>query len=137
MGEVKALIESSTSSWNAHDRDQWNSAFTDNAELRGPGGVSGSGPKMASQFYGMWQDGFPDCQVAPAVISEDGENGMLEAVFRGTHTGPLNAPAGTVPPTGKAVEIPFVVAAKVRDGKFGSFHLYFDQAELMAQLGLA
>ena len=41
------------------------------------------------------------------MISEDGENGTLEAVFKGTHTGPLNAPSGTIPATGKAVEVPF------------------------------
>jgi hypothetical protein len=51
------------------------------------------------------------------VIGEDGDNGFLEAVFKGTHTGPLNAPSGTVPATGKAIEIPFVVMAKVEGGE--------------------
>ena len=89
---------------------------------------------MAGQFYDFWQDGFPDCQVDSAVISEDSQNGTLEAVFKGTHTGPLNAPRGTIPATGKGVEIPFVVTAKVERSKFTSFHLYFDQVELMTQL---
>ena len=70
------------------------------------------------------------------MINEDGENGTLEAIFKGTHTGPLNAPSGTIPATGKAVEVPFVITMKAGGGKFTSFHLYFDQAELMTQLGL-
>jgi hypothetical protein len=136
MGDVKDLIGSNVRSWNEHNRGGWTADFADNVELRAPGGVSGSGPELVSQFYDLWQDGFPDCQVDPAVISEDGENGTLEAVFKGTHTGPLNAPSGTIPATGKAVEIPFVITLKVGGGKFTSFHLYFDQAELMTQLGL-
>jgi hypothetical protein len=136
MGDVKDLIGNNVRSWNEHNRGEWTADFADNVELRAPGGVSGSGPELVGQFYDLWQDGFPDCQVDPAVISEDGDNGTLEAVFKGTHTGPLNAPSGTIPATGKSVEIPFVITLTVRGGKFTSFHLYFDQAELMTQLGL-
>ncbi|MDQ4104705.1 MAG: ester cyclase [Actinomycetota bacterium] len=109
--------------------------LADNVELRAPGGVSGSGPALVGQFYDLWQDGFPDCQVDPVMISEDGDNGTLEALFKGTHIGPLNAPSGTIPATNKIVEVPFVVTMKVAGEQFTSFHLYFDQAELMAQLG--
>jgi predicted ester cyclase len=136
MGDAKNLVESEVKAWNSHDRERWNADFADNAELRAPGGVSGSGREMAGRFYDIWHDGFPDNQVDQAIISEDGENGFLEAVFKGTHTGPLHAPSGTIPATGKRVEIPFVVTGKIAEGKFNSFHLYFDQAELVAQLGL-
>jgi hypothetical protein len=123
--------------WNEHKREQWNAGFSDNAELRAPGGVSGSGTEMAGQFYNIWHDGFPDNQCDPVVIGEDGDGGFLDAVFKGTHTGPLNAPSGTVPATGKPVEIPFVVTAKIEGGKFNTFHLYFVLAGLMTQLGLS
>jgi len=137
MGETRNLVEGSLRSWNEHNRERWSAYFGDTAELRAPGGVSGSGPEMAGQFYDIWADGFPDNQADPVVISEDSENGILEAVFKGTHTGPLNVPSGTIQATGKAVEIPFVVTSKAEGGKYASFHLYFDQAELMTQLGLA
>ncbi len=136
MGDAKNLVGSSLRTWNEHDRERWTSDFADTAELRAPGGVSGSGPEMAGQFYDLWHDGFPDNQCDPVVISEDGENGILEAVFKGIHTGPLNAPSGTIPATGKAVEIPFVVTSKVGGGRYTSFHIYFDRAELMTQLGV-
>jgi hypothetical protein len=129
MGSVKDLVGSA-------NREGWTANFTETADLRAPGGVSGSGLGIAGQFYDIWQDGFPDCQVDPEAISEDGEDGVLEAVFKGTHTGPLNTPTGTIAATSKAVAIPFVVTAKVGGGKFTSCRLYFDQAELMDQLGL-
>jgi hypothetical protein len=134
MGDVKNLVESAVKTWNSHDREQWSADFADAGELKAPGGVRGAGPEMAGQFYDIWHDGFPDNQVDQATTGEDGENGFLEAVFKGTHTGPLHAPSGTIPATGKNVEIPFVVMAKIAEGKFNSFHLYFDQAELAAQL---
>jgi len=98
MGDAKNLVESEVKAWNLHDRERWNADFADNAELRAPGGVSGSGREMAGRFYDIWHDGFPDNQVDQAIISEDGENGFLEAVFKGTHTGPLHAPSGTIHP---------------------------------------
>ncbi|MCA1837030.1 MAG: ester cyclase [Actinobacteria bacterium] len=137
MGDTKNVVESMLRVWNEHNREQWNAGFTDSAELKAPGGVSGSGPEMAGQLFDIWHDGFPDNQCDPAVIGEDGENGFLEAVFKGAHTGPLNTPSGTVPATGKAVEIPFVVIGKIEGGKYNSFHLYFDVAGLMTQLGVS
>ncbi len=104
--------------------------------LKAPGGMGGSGRELVEKFYGIWQDAFPDCGVDPIVIAEGGEDGFLEAVFNGTHSGELNAPSGTIAPTGRSVSVPFVVTQKARGGKFTSFHLYFDQLELMSQLGL-
>ena len=98
MGDAKNLVESEVKAWNSHDCERWSANFADNAELRAPGGVSGSGPEMAGRFYDIWQDGFPDNQVDQAIISEDGENGFLEAIFKGAHTGPLHAPSALFQP---------------------------------------
>jgi hypothetical protein len=136
MGETKSLIENNVKTWNKHDKAGWTGDFADSVELKAPGGITGSGPEMVEQFYGIWQDAFPDTQVEPAVIAEDGDNGLLEAVFNGTHTEDLNAPQGTIQATQKAVSVPFVVVLKATGGKFTSFHLYFDQVELMTQLGV-
>lgn len=88
MGETKNLVASMVEAWNEHGRGRWAAGFADSAELRAPGGVSGSGPEMGGQFYDIWTDGFPDNQVDQPVISEDGENGFLEAVFKALTPGP-------------------------------------------------
>jgi len=36
----------------------------------------------------------------------------------------------------KSVRVPVAMIAKLEGGKFAEIHLYFDQAGLMAQLGL-
>jgi carboxymethylenebutenolidase len=41
-----------------------------------------------------------------------------------------------IPPTGKQVEIPLVAIVQFRDGKLAHEHIYWDQASVLAQLGL-
>lgn len=136
MGATRDLLEHSIAAWNQHDRSGWTGDFSSTAELSGPGGVQGSGPEIVNLFYGLWQDAFPDNQIRTVTLAEDGPTGVLEGVFEGTHTAPLNAPSGSIPPTGKRVSIPYVAMDRVEGGKFTRLALYFDQVELMTQLGV-
>lgn len=136
MGYAKDLVDQSTKAWNAHEFGEWSAAFSEDAELAGPGGVSGSGRDAQQMFYSIWQDGFPDNQITNIRIGEDGDTAVLEAVFEGTHTGVLRAPSGDVPATGKRVRVPFVVTYTCADGRFTGFRLYFDQMDLITQLGI-
>jgi ketosteroid isomerase-like protein len=136
MGETKRVIERSLEAWNAHDKAGWTGVISDDCDLVGPGGLSGSGRELRDLFYSMWQDAFPDNRITPVAILEDGENGVLEAIFEGTQTSALKAPGGAIPPTHKRIKTHFVVVEKVSGGRVQSFHLYFDQVELLTQLGV-
>jgi steroid delta-isomerase-like uncharacterized protein len=135
MGDARDLVQHTTTAWNDHDRTAWTSTFSADAVLTAPG-LSGSGPDTVDLFYALWQDAFPDNQVRTVAIFEDGSTGVLQAVFEGTHTATLNVPGQPIAATGKRVSIPFVDVSTVDEGKIASFTLYFDRAELMAQLGL-
>lgn len=52
------------------------------------------------------------------------------------HTGSLPSPNGPIPPTGRTVVLESCDLARTRDGMIISFHSYFDQLSLLAQLGL-
>ena len=136
MGETKAFITKSVDLWNAHDKARWTRDIADDCEFETPGGISGTGRDLRDLLFSMWTDAFPNNVIKPATIAEDGEYGILEAVFEGTHTGTLNAPTGAIPATGKKVSVRFVTTSKIKDGKYKAFHLYFDQVELMTALGL-
>jgi steroid delta-isomerase-like uncharacterized protein len=88
------------------------------------------------QFMGSWSGAFPDAQVevSNVVVS----NGYATAEFhgRGTHTGPLQTPAGAIPPTGRRVDIPFCEVLELKDGRIASARTYFDSATMLRQLGL-
>ena len=136
MGYARDLVDMSTKAWNAHDFGEWSAAFTADALMVAPGGLSGRGRDTQELFYSIWNGGFPDNQVTGIRIAEDGDTGVLEAVFEGTHTGVLHAPSGDVSPTGRRVSIPFVVTYTGGDGHLTGFRLYFDQMDLITQLGI-
>jgi len=136
MGYARDLVDVSTKAWNAHDFGEWSAAFTADALLVAPGGLSGRGRDTQELFYSIWNEGFPDNQVTGIHIAEDGDTGVLEAVFEGTHSGVLHAPSGDVPPTGRRVSIPFVATYTGADDRLTGFRLYFDQMDLTTQLGI-
>jgi ketosteroid isomerase-like protein len=65
-----------------------------------------------------------------------GDAVIVEGRFVGTHTGPLACPDGDIEPTGASVDLRFADVSRVRDGKIVSYHTYYDQLGLLAQLGV-
>jgi predicted ester cyclase len=65
----------------------------------------------------------------------DGDTVVVEAVFTGRHTGPMQTPNGEIAPTGNAVSFPFVDCFQVRDGRCVSHRVYWDNMAMMAQMG--
>jgi carboxymethylenebutenolidase len=100
--------------------------------------TGGSGKAQLREFYG--QHFIP--QMPP-----DTENLLLsrtvgadrivdELLLRFTHTIQMDWILPGIPPTGKRVEVPLVVCIQFRDGKMAGEHIYWDQASVLAQLGL-
>ena len=136
MDDVKLLVDRLYDRWNSHDVDGWLACCNEDIPFSGPGGLTGQGFETGRMFYSLWQDAFPDNKTTITAAAVEGNDAMQEAVFRGTHTQVLRAPSGDIQPTGKTVELPYMLALGFREGKWSSFHLYFDQVELMTQLGL-
>ncbi|HKP84393.1 MAG TPA: dienelactone hydrolase family protein [Pyrinomonadaceae bacterium] len=59
-----------------------------------------------------------------------------EMVFEFTHTSKMDWMLPGVEPTGKHVKVALVVIVHFRDGKLAHEHIYWDQASVLAQLGL-
>ena len=83
-----------------------------------------------------WSTGFPDSRVDTTSLIDGGDYGVVQFIFRGTHTGPFRGPTGEIPPTGRAMEIPACNIWRTRHGKLVEAHTYFDAATMMRQLGL-
>jgi predicted ester cyclase len=134
---AKEVIEKSTEVWNNKDLHGWLALADERTEWSASGGVHGRGLEGAEAFWSAWQTAFPDNRVTLETIVCEGAHGVEESVFEGTHSGPLQAPEGDIPPTGRRVSLPFAGIHTVRDGKFATFRIYFDSIELLTQLGLA
>jgi carboxymethylenebutenolidase len=59
-----------------------------------------------------------------------------EMVARFTHSLQIDWMLPGVPPTGKRVELPFVIIIQFEGGKISRENLYWDQASVLAQVGL-
>ena len=59
-----------------------------------------------------------------------------EGTFSGTYDGVLHTPSGDVPPTGRAISVPYVHVLRYRDGLHVAFNLVFDRLLMLEQLGL-
>jgi steroid delta-isomerase-like uncharacterized protein len=123
--------------WNARDFDGAAALFAPEADwLNVAMGVTVRGPEGYKQFAQGWANAFPDGQVEVTniVASEDGA--AVEFIGRGTHTGPLVGPQGTIAATGREAEFRLCDVYQIQNGKFVGGRSYFDSATMMRQLGL-
>ena len=78
----------------------------------------------------------PDTSMTPISRTIGTDRVVDEMVFEFTHTIKMDWMLPGVEPTGKHVKIPLVVIVHFRDGKLAHEHIYWDQASVLAQLGL-
>ena len=79
----------------------------------------------------------PDRGSRDVVLFAEGDHVVEKARYTGTHTGMWRSPNGhEVPATGRRLDFPFVGIFKVTEGKISSMRIYYDQIEVLTQLGL-
>ena len=78
----------------------------------------------------------PDTEMVPISRTIGSDQVVDEMVFKFTHTIPMDWMLPGIAPTGKRVEVPLVAIVRFRDGKLAHEHIYWDQACVLAQLGL-
>lgn len=78
----------------------------------------------------------PDTGMTPVSRTIGVDRVVDEMVFEFTHTIKMDWMLPGIEPTGKHVKVPLVVIVHFRDGKLAHEHIYWDQASVLAQLGL-
>ena len=122
------------------DLDATMTSMVDDPHLINLGsGTGGEGAAGVREFYASKLIGQffpPDVEFIPISRTVDGERLVDELVIRFTHTQPIGHLLPGVPATGRKVEMALVVIVGVKEGKVAYEHIYWDQAGLLAQLGL-
>lgn len=109
------------------DKFEWRDVATGQV-YRGPAGVR--------QFMEHWVKTFNDAKVDIQRIIANDQFIAAEIIGRGTHTGPLEGPGGSIPATNRKVELPCCEIALIENGKIRSGSTYYDAATIMHQLGV-
>ena len=100
--------------------------------------IGGNGREELYEFYARYflPQIPPDTEMVPVSRTVGQERVVEEMVFRFTHTIPMDWMLPGIPPTGKRVEVGMVVVVQFDGDKMAHEHLYWDQASVLAQLGL-
>lgn len=136
MGEALRAAREGWDAFNAHDEAKIRSSYTDNATFEAPGGVQLTGADAATEYAMSWLRAFPDAKATIENEIEAGDWVIYELTFRGTHKEALISPEGEIPATNKAITSRAAQIVRIENGKTAEEHLYWDQVEILTQLGL-
>jgi ketosteroid isomerase-like protein len=65
-----------------------------------------------------------------------GDTVLVRLALQGTHTGPLETPFGTLPPTGKQMDAPCADIFELENGKIKRFDCFPEGSVILTQLGV-
>jgi ketosteroid isomerase-like protein len=134
--DVKDFVKKTYDEWNKRDKEAFLADYSDSAEIIAPGGLVLRGRSGVDRFWETWQGAFPDNEATIHNILGVDDQAALEAVYEGPHIGVLRAPDGTeMQPTGHHMSLKYSQFFVVRDDKVVSMRLYYDQLDLLTQLG--
>src|SRR5436190_23515265 len=78
----------------------------------------------------------PDLEMVPISRTVGRDQLVDEMIIKFTHSVEMDWMLPGIPPTGLPVQVALVVIVRFRDGKLAHEHIYWDQASVLAQLGL-
>ena len=138
MGEDSgAVMRKLFDGFNSKDYDAIEALVTDDFKLIDvASGETFHGREGARRNAEGWMNAFPDAKIELLNLVAADEWAVVEAVGRGTHSGPLKTPGGDVPPTGRPMELHFCSIIKVQEGKIVEERDYYDGMTVATQLGM-
>ena len=83
-----------------------------------------------------WAQAFPDSKGTFIREFVSNDSVVLELVWKGVHTGPLQTPTGAIPASNKPIEVPACEIFRIEGGKVRSATHYFDMLTLLNQIGV-
>jgi steroid delta-isomerase-like uncharacterized protein len=95
--------------------------------------LEGAG-QIIEVFQG-WANAFPDSKATFIREFASDNTAVLELVWKGVHSGPLQTPTGTIPASNKPIEVPACEVFRIEGEKIKSVTHYFDLLTLLKQIG--
>ena len=123
----------------AEDKDVagWIAAFTEDGTFTDESIPHAyRGPAELGLTVEVYAKAFPDMHRELHSFYVVGNIVVVQLHLQGTHTGPLELPTGTVPPTGKRMNAPCCDVFELVDGKIKRFDCYNEASVIAKQLGL-
>ena len=133
--EAEQLVNAYLSMWEQQEYSKIPDLVSESFEMHGPftpeEGIRGR--DGLEEWMREVTSGFPDFRTDVLDVLSSDDLVMCEITVSGTHEGEFDG----VPPTGREVEIRAMEKFDVADGTVREHRVYFDQQEMLEQLGLA
>jgi steroid delta-isomerase-like uncharacterized protein len=141
MLTVQQQIEAAQAPTQAYGRKDWNAVkaalTTDFVYDEVATQRRAEGADAALALWRGWAAAFPDSAPTFHTGYASGNTVVVELTWTGTHTGPMETAKGTIPATGKRIEVRACQVCEITDaGKTKLQRHYFDLATLLGQLGV-
>ena len=82
-----------------------------------------------------WKEAMPDVKGTVSNIFAGNNNVAVEVTWKGTHTGPLATPTGTIPASGKSQTTPGAWILQFEGDSVKESRNYFDMVTFLTQIG--
>jgi steroid delta-isomerase-like uncharacterized protein len=136
MADAMKVANDWLEAFNAHDADGMRSVTAADAVLEAPGRIHVEGRDDVVEYALSWLGAFSDAEMAvDHQLAADGWV-VQRFTFEGTHTDTLAGPLGEIEATDRHLAGRGAQFMRVDDGRIAETHLYFDQIEVLMQLGL-
>jgi steroid delta-isomerase-like uncharacterized protein len=136
MADARQLGAKFVDAFNAHDEARIRELNGENVVFEAPGEIHLEGRDAATEYAMAWLRAFPDARITVTNELADGDWVAQEFTFEGTHEDTLSSPSGDIPATHKRLDGRGVQIFKVEGEVVTDTRLYFDQVDVMTQLGL-
>jgi steroid delta-isomerase-like uncharacterized protein len=129
------LVTRYLDAFNRADWETYKSTLTPESLHIEPGGMELRGPEATVEGLKVFRTAFPDLKGEVVRIVTADRDACVEILWRGTHTGPLALPTGTIPPTGKPIVLHASKVFAFEGERISYSRHYWDMVELLTPLG--
>jgi predicted ester cyclase len=135
MADVIEVARRHDDAFNSQDADGRAAIEAPDIDFVMPGGMTLRGHEQVMQVVRAFWDALPDAKITAVDLVAVGNVVVAEGTIAGTHSGTFQTPQGEIPPTGNPVNLRYAAVKRFEGDRLVSEHLYFDQLELLQQLG--
>jgi steroid delta-isomerase-like uncharacterized protein len=135
MADVIEVARRHDDAFNSQDADGRAAIEAPDIEFVMPGGMTLRGHEQVMQVVRAFWDALPDAKITAVDLVAVGNLVVAEGTIAGTHSGTFQTPQGEIPRTGNPVSLRYAAVKRFEGDRLVSEHLYFDQLELLQQLG--
>jgi len=136
MADAREVADRLTAAVAGRDVEAAAGCYAPGAVLVAPEGTF-TGRSQIAAFLRSWTEPWSDPVFEVSTKASWGDRAVDEWTWTATNAGPVALPAGeSAPATGHRVRVRGADVCTVHDGAIVEHHVYYDQVELLGQLGL-